>query len=211
MAWGKKPTKAGPFVVGSKLIYDTAHTVEICSICYDEYADTSLKPCNHTSCTSCLLEWRSKTIMKSQAGTTCPFCRTVIKKTIILKNSYDLNNQKKNISDSATKETQKKPHLLLTPEIMASTTSTSTSSNIKSSSSSRQTTGGDNTKKEKKVLSKQTSTKPVTSYSSSTKNVGNTTSMNSTKHTNGDLSQGFYININQLRKKNNKQSCKFVC
>ena len=122
MAWGKKAEKSGPFVVGLKLIYNTTHTVEICSICYDDYADTALKPCNHTSCTSCLVKWRSKTIMKSQAGTTCPFCRTVIKKTIILKNSYDLNNQKKTISDSTTAGHQQS-HLQPPPGLISANTS----------------------------------------------------------------------------------------
>jgi hypothetical protein len=66
--------KGGGKLLG-KLEQEGADEESTCQICFDAMAMQECRPCLHRVCRDCMEGWRRMTIMKQQAGTTCPFCR----------------------------------------------------------------------------------------------------------------------------------------
>ena len=60
---------------------------EMCTICFDELANSCLKPCGHRFCSTCIKQLEKRAVFLATGGVMCPHCRQPVKEFHLPNNS----------------------------------------------------------------------------------------------------------------------------
>ncbi len=60
---------------------------EMCTICFDELANSCLKPCGHRFCSTCIKQLKKRAVFLATEGVMCPHCRQPVKEFQLPDNS----------------------------------------------------------------------------------------------------------------------------
>lgn len=56
---------------------------DVCSICWDDLANASLRPCGHKFCSACISQLKKQAVYQAKEGVHCPNCRAAVREFVI--------------------------------------------------------------------------------------------------------------------------------